>query len=59
MATMNTQLIELRALAAKTENYRTETGIPRVAMVQIWRGFWAKRKISTGKSKELQICCSL
>jgi AraC-like DNA-binding protein len=31
---MNTQLIELRALAAKAENRRTETGIPRVAMVQ-------------------------
>ncbi len=34
MAAMNTQLIELRALAAKAENRRTETGIPRVAMVQ-------------------------
>lgn len=33
-ASMNTQLIELRALAAKAENRRTETGIPRVAMVQ-------------------------
>lgn len=31
---MNTQLTELRALAAKAENRRTETGIPRVAMVQ-------------------------
>lgn len=31
---MNTQLIELRALASKAENRRTETGIPRVAMVQ-------------------------
>ncbi|MEW5716316.1 AraC family transcriptional regulator [Pseudomonas sp. SB113] len=31
---MNTQLIELRTLAAKAENRRTETGIPRVAMVQ-------------------------
>lgn len=34
MAGMNKQLIELRALAAKAENRRTETGIPRVAMVQ-------------------------
>ena len=34
MASMNIQLIELRALAAKAENRRTETGIPRVAMVQ-------------------------
>lgn len=34
MAGMNDQLIELRALAAKAENRRTETGIPRVAMVQ-------------------------
>lgn len=34
MASMNTQLIELRTLAAKAENRRTETGIPRVAMVQ-------------------------
>ncbi|MDQ3595826.1 MAG: AraC family transcriptional regulator, partial [Pseudomonadota bacterium] len=34
MPGMNTQLIELRALAAKAENRRTETGIPRVAMVQ-------------------------
>ncbi|WP_411741564.1 hypothetical protein [Pseudomonas veronii] len=58
MATMNAQLIELRTLAAKAENHRTETGLPREAMVQIRRGFWAKRKISTGKSKELQICCS-
>ncbi|TBU79783.1 AraC family transcriptional regulator [Pseudomonas daroniae] len=31
---MNEQLNELRALAAKAENRRTETGIPRVAMVQ-------------------------
>jgi len=31
---MDTQLQELRALAAKAENRRTETGIPRVAMVQ-------------------------
>jgi AraC-like DNA-binding protein len=31
---MNTQLNELRALASKAENRRTETGIPRVAMVQ-------------------------
>ncbi|WP_019410066.1 AraC family transcriptional regulator [Pseudomonas psychrophila] len=31
---MNSQLIELRALASKAENRRTETGIPRVAMVQ-------------------------
>lgn len=31
---MNNQLNELRALAAKAENRRTETGIPRVAMVQ-------------------------
>lgn len=34
MLAMNTQLIELRTLAAKAENRRTETGIPRVAMVQ-------------------------
>ena len=34
MAVMNNQLIELRALAARAENRRTETGIPRVAMVQ-------------------------
>lgn len=34
MLAMNTQLNELRALAAKAENRRTETGIPRVAMVQ-------------------------
>ena len=34
MASMNTQLIELRTLVAKAENRRTETGIPRVAMVQ-------------------------
>src|SRR5471032_636527 len=34
MPGMNTQLIELRALAAKAENRPTETGIPRVAMVQ-------------------------
>ena len=31
---MEKQLSELRALAAKAENKRTETGIPRVAMVQ-------------------------
>ncbi|MVA22122.1 helix-turn-helix domain-containing protein [Agrobacterium vitis] len=31
---METQLRELRHLAAKAENRRTETGIPRVAMVQ-------------------------
>jgi len=31
---MNDQLLELRSLAAKAENRRTETGIPRVAMVQ-------------------------
>jgi AraC-like DNA-binding protein len=31
---MQTQLRELRHLAAKAENRRTETGIPRVAMVQ-------------------------
>lgn len=31
---MNNQLNELRALAAHAENRRTETGIPRVAMVQ-------------------------
>ncbi|WP_177338883.1 AraC family transcriptional regulator [Pseudomonas sp. Root329] len=31
---MTNQLIELRALAARAENRRTETGIPRVAMVQ-------------------------
>jgi AraC-like DNA-binding protein len=34
MLAMNNQLNELRALAAKAENRRTETGIPRVAMVQ-------------------------
>jgi len=34
MALMNNQLIELRALACRAENRRTETGIPRVAMVQ-------------------------
>lgn len=34
MPVMNTQLTELRALAAGAENRRTETGIPRVAMVQ-------------------------
>lgn len=34
MLAMNTQLNELRALAARAENRRTETGIPRVAMVQ-------------------------
>lgn len=31
---METLLAELRALAARAENRRTETGIPRVAMVQ-------------------------
>lgn len=31
---MNIQLQELRKLAARAENRRTETGIPRVAMVQ-------------------------
>jgi AraC-like DNA-binding protein len=31
---MNDQLNELRTLAARAENRRTETGIPRVAMVQ-------------------------
>ncbi|MBI3346252.1 MAG: AraC family transcriptional regulator [Burkholderiales bacterium] len=31
---MQQQLIELRALAARAQNRRTETGIPRVAMVQ-------------------------
>ncbi|MGM8932809.1 AraC family transcriptional regulator [Salinicola halophyticus] len=31
---MNEQLLELRALAANAGNRRTETGIPRVAMVQ-------------------------
>ncbi|MEB2846501.1 helix-turn-helix domain-containing protein [Rhizobiales bacterium RZME27] len=31
---METQLQELRMLAAKAENRRTDTGIPRVAMVQ-------------------------
>ncbi|MCK0714395.1 AraC family transcriptional regulator N-terminal domain-containing protein [Chromohalobacter sarecensis] len=31
---MNDQLLELRALATKAENRRTETGIPRVAMIQ-------------------------
>lgn len=31
---MENQLLELRALAAHAENRRTETGIPRVAMVQ-------------------------
>jgi hypothetical protein len=31
---METQLQELRGLAAKAENRPTETGIPRVAMVQ-------------------------
>lgn len=34
MALMNDQLNELRSLAARAENRRTETGIPRVAMVQ-------------------------
>jgi AraC-like DNA-binding protein len=31
---MNHQLLELRRLASRAENRRTETGIPRVAMVQ-------------------------
>ncbi|MBA4361575.1 MAG: AraC family transcriptional regulator, partial [Pseudomonas sp.] len=31
---MENQLHELRTLAARAENRRTETGIPRVAMVQ-------------------------
>jgi AraC-like DNA-binding protein len=31
---METRLAELRALASRAENRRTETGIPRVAMVQ-------------------------
>jgi AraC-like DNA-binding protein len=34
MPTMENQLNALRALAARAENRRTETGIPRVAMVQ-------------------------
>lgn len=34
MGSMNDQLKELRILAGKAENRRTETGIPRVAMVQ-------------------------
>jgi AraC-like DNA-binding protein len=34
MADMDNQLKELRSLAAKAENRRTETGIPRVAMVK-------------------------
>ena len=34
MPSMDNQLNELRALAAKAENRRTETGIPRVAMVK-------------------------
>ena len=34
MALMDNQLIELRGLASRAENRRTETGIPRVAMVQ-------------------------
>ncbi len=34
MHTMDNQLNELRSLAAKAENRRTETGIPRVAMVK-------------------------
>jgi len=34
MSPMKNQLNELRALAARAENRRTETGIPRVAMVQ-------------------------
>jgi AraC-like DNA-binding protein len=33
-AVVERQLTELRALAARAENRRTETGIPRVAMVQ-------------------------
>ncbi|MGI4748479.1 MAG: AraC family transcriptional regulator N-terminal domain-containing protein, partial [Janthinobacterium lividum] len=31
---METQLAELRGLVAHAENRRTETGIPRIAMVQ-------------------------
>ncbi|VVQ01152.1 HTH-type transcriptional activator RhaS [Pseudomonas fluorescens] len=34
MPAMDNQLNELRSLAAKAENRRTETGIPRVAMVK-------------------------
>lgn len=34
MSGMETALDELRRLAARAENHRTETGIPRVAMVQ-------------------------
>lgn len=34
MNAMKTQLTELRALAHRAENRRTDTGIPRVAMVQ-------------------------
>jgi AraC-like DNA-binding protein len=34
MPAMTTQIDQLRALAARAENRRTETGIPRVAMVQ-------------------------
>jgi len=34
MPLMTNPLKELRALAAQAENRRTETGIPRVAMVQ-------------------------
>ncbi|WP_245392731.1 AraC family transcriptional regulator [Salinicola halimionae] len=34
LLTMNGQLLELRSLASRAENRRTETGIPRVAMVQ-------------------------
>lgn len=34
MNAMKTQLTELRALACRAENRRTDTGIPRVAMVQ-------------------------
>src|SRR5450830_924547 len=34
MSPMDNQLNELRTLAARAENRRTETGIPRVAMVQ-------------------------
>jgi hypothetical protein len=34
MPGMDNQLNELRSLAVRAENRRTETGIPRVAMVQ-------------------------
>lgn len=34
MPNMDNQLNELRSLAANAENRRTETGIPRVAMVK-------------------------